>query len=533
MPNGFSLFPLLAPLAFYAASALSAWQSGRASRALNLVARCASALSLFCAALLAFYVSREGALTTPSLVMQGVGLSLRLDALSTVMFSLVSILGALVLRYSRTYLEGDTRHGAFLGAMCATIASVLLLVLAGNVLLLVLAWMATGTSLCRLLLFSPERAGAKLAARKTWIVARFGDLCFAAAAFCLWQTLGTLDIATLGERASEFTGQSAPRSLHLATFLLAFGAIWKSAQFPTSAWLLDVIETPTPVSALLHAGILNGGTFTLVRLSHALTASPSAMHLLIVVGASTALLASIAMTSQSSIKASLAYSSAAHMGFMLMLCGLGAFSVAILHLVAHSFYKAHAFLSSGGIVDSARAPKAAAPPQESKLSLFGIGVLLALALFMGVALALGVSLSSNLVSLALGAVLVMGLSYLLAQALHQRGGWRVCKHALLSATTTTLAFFVLELAATRLLGSVLPLPSAPGQSTLALMFLVVAAFSTAIFAQAFMPRWKASRLGQAAYVHFRQGLYSPLLFDRLIATDRPSDQNQAHQEISR
>ena len=118
-------------------------------------------------------------------------------------------------------------------------------------------------------------------------------------------------------------------------------AALKSAQFPSQAWLLEVMETPTPVSALLHAGILNAGIFLVSRFSDIMVMSPIASYMLIIIGTVTALFASSVMLTQANIKTSLGYSSAGHMGFMMIQCGLGAFPLAILHLVAHSFYKAH------------------------------------------------------------------------------------------------------------------------------------------------------------------------------------------------
>ncbi len=122
------------------------------------------------------------------------------------------------------------------------------------------------------------------------------------------------------------------------------------------------METPTPVSALLHAGILNAGPFIAIRMAFVIDGANLATTLLIVVGGLTAVFASVVLLTQPSVKVALGYSSAAHMGFMLMVCGMGIYPAALLHLVAHSFYKAHAFLSSGSAIDEARAAKVALPP---------------------------------------------------------------------------------------------------------------------------------------------------------------------------
>ncbi|MEZ4609921.1 MAG: proton-conducting transporter membrane subunit [Caldilineaceae bacterium] len=133
--------------------------------------------------------------------------------------------------------------------------------------------------------------------------------------------------------------------------LIVLAAVLKSAMFPFHGWLLEVMETPTPVSALLHARSAQRRHFPGRTPGEPVILSAPALQMLMLVGGFTALFASTAMITQSSVKVSLAYSSAAHMGFMLMLCGLGAHSVAIMHLVAHSFYKAHAFLSAGSVVE--------------------------------------------------------------------------------------------------------------------------------------------------------------------------------------
>jgi NAD(P)H-quinone oxidoreductase subunit 5 len=233
----------------------------------------------------------------------------------------------------------------------------MVLVLSGNLAGLAVAWSATSIARHRLLLFYRERPGAVVAARKKFVVARLGDVCLVAAVVLLARELGMGDVGALLERAPErFAGGAAvPLPIHLAAGLLVLTAIFKAAQFSAHGWLIEMQETPTPVSALLHAGILNGGTFLVARLFGVVQLSTPALAVLVVVGGFTAAFSSVVMITDTRVKATLAYSSAAHMGFMLLLCGMGAGSVAIVHLVAHSFYKAHAFLSSGSAVEVARA----------------------------------------------------------------------------------------------------------------------------------------------------------------------------------
>jgi NAD(P)H-quinone oxidoreductase subunit 5 len=137
--------------------------------------------------------------------------------------------------------------------------------------------------------------------------------------------------------------------------LFVLGAMTKSAQFPFHSWLPDTMETPTPVSALMHAGIINAGGFLVIRLSPLISISPISLDFLAVLGALTAIFGAVVMLTQTSVKRSLAYSTIAQMGFMMLQCGLGAYSAALLHLVGHSLYKAYAFLSTGSVLEAAAA----------------------------------------------------------------------------------------------------------------------------------------------------------------------------------
>lgn len=164
----------------------------------------------------------------------GVGMSVRLDAVSATMLLLVAFIGWIVVRYARTYLDGEARQGAFTGWLCLALAAVLLLVQAGNLVQLVTAWVATSVALHRLLLFYPERVAAQRAARKKRLFSTTGALALSLAAIFLWGSFGTSDIATINRIAR--TGD-ASWMLVMAAGLLALAALLKSAQFPTHGWL--------------------------------------------------------------------------------------------------------------------------------------------------------------------------------------------------------------------------------------------------------------------------------------------------------
>lgn len=187
----------------------------------------------------------------------------KLDALSSVMVLLVSFIGTVVLRFSRNYLAGDPAQARFFSWMSLTLASVLTLVLSNHLLVLLGAWVATSLCLHRLLLHHPGRAGAVFSARKKFVFSRLGDLCLLAAAVLLFRTHGSWNMDEIF--ASVAAGHTS--GLPAAGFLLALCAALKSAQFPFHSWLPDTMETPTPVSAFMHAGIINAGGFLIVRFS--------------------------------------------------------------------------------------------------------------------------------------------------------------------------------------------------------------------------------------------------------------------------
>ncbi|HJL14356.1 MAG TPA: proton-conducting transporter membrane subunit [Sandaracinaceae bacterium LLY-WYZ-13_1] len=522
----FPLLALLAPLAFLAAAATAPFASTSRARGVRRCTTVASVVALLAAATAAVGFALHGSLVSPAIPLVRIGLdtlapSVRVDGLSAVMLAMIALLAAVLVRYSHRYLDGDAGQPRFLGWLSATVGSVMLIVLAGDLLVLVAAWIATSFALHRLLLFYPQRRAAVIAARKKFLVARAGDALLAMAAVLLTHAFGTTDLGTIFEGARRMVeAGDAPLGVGLAAMAVVLAAMLKSAQFPTHGWLVEVMETPTPVSALLHAGILNGGPFLVVRLSDVVVTTPAAMHALVGVGGLTALFASVVMTTQSRVKVALGYSSAAHMGFMLLVCGLGAWPAAILHLVAHSFYKAHAFLSSGSAVEVARAsfvPTDGRPPHPARVA---AGVALASALYAGVAALFGLSPWRDPGALALGAILVVGLTTLVARGLDDAPHVEVIGRTLGAALATTVAFFVLEGGTAAILdGSVAPVPIA-SPTTLALGGAVIGAFALATVALLYVPRLGRSRLWDAAYVHLRNGLYANALFDRVVGAHR-------------
>ncbi len=273
----------------------------------------------------------------------------RVDALSLVMTGLIAFVGWVIFRYSGNYLEGDAGRRRFRQWFWMTLGCVMILVNSNHLLLLALSWIGTSLSLHRLLLYFPERPAAVLAAHKKFLLSRLGDLCLMSGLFLVGRHYGSFRLDDILGAAALQHG-AAGGSLQWGGALLAVAAVLKCAQLPFHGWLIQVMEAPTPVSALLHAGIINLGGFLMIRLSPVLAHAEVAQWILLTAGTATAIIAGLVMMTRVSIKVMLAWSTCAQMGFMLLECGLGAYSLALLHLVAHSLYKAWAFLGSGRTV---------------------------------------------------------------------------------------------------------------------------------------------------------------------------------------
>ena len=465
------------------------------------------------------------------------GLEIYLDALSAIMLLLVAGIGTVVIRYSRRYLDGDPGQGHFFKWLALTIGSVLILVISGNLIQFTLAWMATSLSLHRLLLFYPERAGARLAAHKKFVISRLGDLCLVGAMLLIYRTFGSLHFGEIfadaelhARHAAEGLSPWSGAGLFWAGLLLVFGAALKSAQFPFHSWLPEVMETPTPVSALMHAGIINAGGFLIVRMSPVMALSPTALNLLATIGAVTALFGALSMLTQTSIKKSLAFSTVGQMGFMMLQCGLGAFSSAILHIVAHGLYKAHAFLSSGSIIDLAKAAWAPSPRASRHPGELPLAFAVALAITGFTAALLDVTLAEEPGIVLLGAILQIALTYLLWNSLAGQVGWAQILRGLSLAMVVSVTYFSLQLLFAQLLqGTVANIQPERGLFSWVLLVLVLVAFMGVLLMQVRFPGATAGRLWQAAYVHFLNGFYVSALANRLIQRCWPAPRHpQSH-----
>lgn len=403
----------LAPLPLIAAAILAAFRPGRRPGVIPTAAEAAALVALALATVGVLWLILFG----PSALSIGSGLGLlavTLDPVSATMGLLVAFVGWIVVRYSRRYLDGEAREGRFHALMLATLAAVLVLVQSGSLAMLALAFVATGLGLRQLLLFYPERAEARRAAAKFTLVWGAGDAAVIVAALLLWSAFGTADLDAIATAA----GAGLPLDAQIAVALLVLAAALKTAAFPLHGWLTEVMEAPTPVSALLHAGIVNAGGLLLIRMAEVVQASPGAMAALVMIGGLTALFGAVVMLSQSAVKTALAWSTIAQMGFMLLQCGLGLWALALLHIVAHSLYKAHAFLSSGGAVQAVAAVRRPGPVAVPGLGAVAQAFLIAAVLYAAVATGFTLALGEKSPqALALGMILVFGVAYLVAQGL--------------------------------------------------------------------------------------------------------------------
>ena len=506
------LLPFVAPLALLISAALGFVNPGRRPRILPRLAEASAIVAILVAAVSAGLLILHGSGDSRLIGLYGVGLSVRLDAVSVVTFLLVSFIGWVVVRYAASYLDGEARQGAFTGWLCMTLASVLLLVLSGNLVQLVLAWVATSLFLHRLLLFYPNRVAAQRAAAKKFVTARLGDVALIAAAVLLTLAYGTTNIAQILSTARA--GNGGELAIAAACFL-AVAALLKSAQFPMHGWLTEVMETPTPVSALLHAGVINAGGFLLIRFADVMLRAPGVLAVLVMIGGFTALFGGLVMLTQPAVKTSLAWSTVAQMGFMILECGLALFPLALLHIVTHSLYKAHSFLASGGAVDLIATNRRPGPVAIPKAGAVGRAFLLALAIYAVVGFGFDFQHKSPQ-AIALGAILIFGVAYMLAQGLADSAPKALTQRTIIYAVATSVSYFSLQGIAFWLTSGALPATPVPGPLQWALIVLAVISFGLVAVVQAMFPLWAYHPAAAGLRVHLSNGFYANAMFDRLL-----------------
>ncbi len=283
--------------------------------------------------------------------------TLYLDPLACIMALAVAGISMVVHVYSARYMAEESGYARFFLLLDLMTASILLMVTAGDLITLLVAWHLIGVLLYFLLGHDTRRQAAQRYAFWTLFTYRLGDLPLILAAVLLYQAYDTLSLPLLFERISAAPDVATTFGLPLTStvaLLIALAAFARSAQFPLHTWLPYSMEGPTPVSALMHAGIVNAGGFIINRFAPLLVHAGEVLHLVFAVGLMTAILGSVLMLIQNDIKKALGYSTMGQMGFMFVECGVGAFSLAIYHLIAHGLFKGTLFLGAGGVIGNAR-----------------------------------------------------------------------------------------------------------------------------------------------------------------------------------
>jgi NAD(P)H-quinone oxidoreductase subunit 5 len=276
---------------------------------------------------------------------------LRSTPLGMAMAVLVQLLGTVIGVFSWRYLEGEGRQRRYLAGLAGVLASVQLFLLADHWVVMVVAWALVGRALQHLLCFYAERPFALLAAHKKRLADRLADGLLLLAAALAWTEVGSGAFEDLWAHIAR-EGLGLP--LQVSALALVLAVVLRTALLPVHGWIVQVMEAPTPVSALLHAGVVNLGGFALIRFAPMLEHATMARVVLVAFGLATAVLAGLVMLTRVSIKVRLAWSTVAQMGFMVLECGLGLYTLAALHLIGHSLYKAHAFLSASNVVRETR-----------------------------------------------------------------------------------------------------------------------------------------------------------------------------------
>ena len=278
------------------------------------------------------------------------GISLHLDGLSLLMMGMVTGVGFLIHIFASWYMRGEEDFARFFSYFNLFVASMLLLVLGDNLALLFLGW--EGVGLCSYLLigYYYQNPANGFAAIKAFTVTRVGDVFLLIALFLIYQQFGTLNIAEVVAAAPTVMTQSS--SLTIWTALMLFlGAAGKSAQIPLQTWLADAMAGPTPVSALIHAAtMVTAGVYLCCRMYTVFEMAPEVMMFISITGAVTLLVAGFAALVQTDIKRILAYSTMSQLGYMFMAVGAEAYQAGLFHMLAHAFFKALLFLSSGAVI---------------------------------------------------------------------------------------------------------------------------------------------------------------------------------------
>jgi NADH-quinone oxidoreductase subunit L len=272
-----------------------------------------------------------------------------IDPITITMFGVITAVALMVNIFSIGYMKGEPRYYWFFAVLQLFVASMLLLVMADNLLLVYVSWELVGVCSFLLIGFYWEKRSATEAAKKAFITTRVGDVGLLIGIILLWRATGTFDIQEIIHAAEE--GQIGSTYLFVSIMFVFLGCMGKSAQVPFHVWLPDAMEGPTPVSALIHAAtMVVAGVYLTARLLPIFEVADGALLVVTIVGLTTALLTGFMALAQTDIKKVLAYSTVGQLGFMFVALGAGEPAVAMFHLTTHAFFKALLFLGSGSVI---------------------------------------------------------------------------------------------------------------------------------------------------------------------------------------
>ncbi|MCP5501137.1 MAG: hypothetical protein H7A25_14620 [Leptospiraceae bacterium] len=426
---------------------------------------------------------------------------------------LISFLGLVALQYSERYLAGERRQGYFYKWMAVSIGSILSFVSSDNLIVFAISWSLSSWGLHSLLTFYPEKAAGTLSAWKKFYISRLGDLFLGIATILCYMEFKTLQLDRIFSiiQSGNFTREYT----ELIGLFLALGALTKSAQLPFHTWLPDTMESPTPVSALMHAGIINAGGVLLIKLSPLMNLSAMGLNLLVIFGGITAFVASIIMLTETSIKKSLAYSTISQMGLMILQCGLGAYSLAMVHIIGHSFYKAYSFLSANSILQK-EYYKNPLPGIWEKLSFshIGVSVFLSIGIYFLVKIILGIDILEKKGLLVLAPTFIMSLIFFFKLRLSflefslKNLFYSIFAMILFTGLYTMLCLFFETVV------PVVGIKSA-GVSNEIQMFILIL-LSLVFLLQLTVKFWSQTGFGRSFYIHTRNGFYMDIVFSKLI-----------------
>jgi NADH-quinone oxidoreductase subunit L len=319
----------------------------------------------FCGAIVTLYVvAAQGPITIrfydpASTASLAVPIGFHIDRLSAVMMVLISGIGTIIYTYSIGYMYQDPHEPRYLALIAFTTFVLLCMVSSDNLLMLFVLWQLL-SYLLYVLAHNHTHAATLEGAFRTFTLLRVGDVAFLAGVVLAHSLYGTLEFQALFARAEETPIMLSPLpGIELSgptavTLLLFIGGMSKSAQFPLHIWLPRYLYAPTPATALLHAGIINAVGFLINRLAPLFGLSSTTLHVAFLIGSLTAILGATMMLAQNDIKNMLGFSTIGQMGYMVMECGLGAFALAVFHLIAHGLFKATVFLNCGNVIHKAR-----------------------------------------------------------------------------------------------------------------------------------------------------------------------------------